>query len=166
MVEVKEQAHFRKIPKDVLVHAIESISEGLIDDARFNYGKEPGFDAILEVNMQKGTVFCEVKFIPYDYRFKWLVAPEKDGGYLVTLIGTTPGRWHEFLFYPKEKLSGLVEVQWSALYNFAIGFVAAGLYSKKPAGKAKKMPAKHHISKAIGHVKQKPKSRHKKTTIG
>ncbi len=164
MAEIKEQAHFKKIPKEVILHAIESLSEGLIDDARFNYGREIGFDTRLETNMNQGTIFCEVKFIPYTYRFKWLVAPEKSGGYLVTLIGSTPGKWHEFLYYTRSKLAGLVETQWSALYNFSIGFVAAGLYSKKT--KVKRLPAKEHISKARGHVSKKSKGRQKKTTIG
>ena len=139
MAIIKEQAHFRHIPKEVIVRAIESISEGLIDDARFNYGKEPGF--------------------------KWLVAPEKDG-YLVTFIGSTPGKWYEFLFYTKQKLAGLVETQWSALYNFAVGFVAAQLYLKAPKKGKKKISVKEHIKKAATHVKKRKKEEHVKTAIG
>ncbi|MCD6523349.1 MAG: hypothetical protein J7K68_06460 [Candidatus Diapherotrites archaeon] len=165
MAIIKEQAHFRHIPKEVIVRAIESISEGLIDDARFNYGKEPGFDATLEVNPNKGLIFCVVRFIPYEYRFKWLVAPEKDG-YLVTFIGSTPGKWYEFLFYTKQKLAGLVETQWSALYNFAVGFVAAQLYLKAPKKGKKKISVKEHIKKAATHVKKRKKEEHVKTAIG
>lgn len=162
MTQYKEQAHVKNVPKQVILHAIEAICEGMIQDARYNYGREAGYGSQLLVKEDEGIVFCEVKFIPYDYRFRWLVEKEKDG-FLVTFIGSTPNPWFEFLTRQSEKLRGLVDTQWSAFINFGIGFVTCDYYYKNLKAKAKTRPAREHIKKARGKVKKR--KRKKKTKI-
>jgi hypothetical protein len=159
MAEFKEQAHFKDVPKNVILHAIESISAGLIEDAKSKFGKEYGFKSELKVRESKGLVECRVFIPPYDYNFRWLVAPEEKG-FLVTFIGFTPGHWYEFLFKMKSKLRDLVKTQWSALINFGVGFVTASYYSKKG-----KVAPREHIKKARQKVKPKHSSEHKETSI-
>jgi hypothetical protein len=163
MGEFKEQAHVHDVPRDVLLHAIEAISEGLIQDAKYNFGREAGFGSKLLVKEDDGVVFCEVKFVPYDYRFKWLVEPEKAGGSTVTFIGQTPDRWWEWFTREEEKLKGIMETQWSAFLNFGIGYVTSNYYHKH---KGKPLPARVHIRRAALRVKRRAKTEHKKTRIG
>ncbi|MFC2174250.1 hypothetical protein ACFLQ2_00065 [archaeon] len=162
MTQYKEQAHVRDISKEVILHAIEAICAGMIQDARYNFGREAGYSSQLLVKEDEGLVFCEVKFIPYDYRFRWLVEKEKDG-YLVTFVGSTPNPWFEFLTRQSEKLRGLVDTQWSAFVNFGIGFVTCNYYYKNVHSKAKTKAPREHIKKAATRVKKR--SRHKKTKI-
>ena len=159
---MKEQAHIKGIPKEVILHAIESISKALIADARANYGKEAGFKTSLNIDLKKGTVDTEVNFVPYNYKFRWLVSPEA-GGLLVTLVGRSKGVLREILLNTRDKLNGLMETQWAAMLNFSIGFLSGTYYSKygaKPVGTTKK-----HIEKAHKKVKKRSKSRHKRTKI-
>ncbi len=159
MTEFKEQAHIKKIPKQILVYAIEAVGESLIEDARLNYGHEAGFNASITVKGKEGVVIYEVRFTPYAYTFKWLVA-EEDDGHLVTFIGSVPDTWYEFATQSREKLKGLVDTQWAAMLNFGIGFVTADYYAK-----AKTMPAKKHIAKAKSKVVKRDKAEHKKTSL-
>ncbi len=159
MTEFKEQAHIKKIPKQILVYAIEAIGESLIEDARLNYGHEAGFNASITVKGKEGVVIYDVRFVPYSYTFKWLVAEEEDG-HLVTFIGSAPDRWFEFVTQSREKLRGLVDTQWAAMLNFGIGFVTADYYSK-----AKRTHAKKHIAKAKGKVVKRGKAEHKRTEL-
>ena len=161
MTQYKEQAHIQNIPKQVLIHSIEAICEGLVQDARYNYGREAGYVSQILVKEDEGIVFCEVKFVPYDYRFRWLVEKEKDG-FLVTFVASTPDTWFEFMTRQGEKLRGLMDVQWSAFTNFGIGFVTCDYYVKQ---KGKKKPAREHIKKATKKVVKRRKSKHKKTKI-
>jgi len=158
MVVKKRQVQVKEIPKSVLMHAIASITEGLVLDARANYGTEYGFKNKIEILEDQGIIFCEVAFIPYDYKFKWLVAKEKEG-YLITLIGGTPGKWYEFVYNSDFKITNLVDTQWSAFVNFCVGFLTAKYYAK-----GKKVHPKHHIIAAKKKITSRTK--HKKTVIG
>ena len=162
MTQYKEQAHVQNVPKEVIIHSIEAISEGLIQDARYNYGREAGYGSQLLVNEKEGLVFCEVKFVPYNYRFRWLVEKEKNG-FLVTFVGSTPDPWFEFLTRQGEKLRGLMDTQWSAFINFGIGFVTCDYYYKNRRSKAKNKPVREHIKKARAKIKKRKKM--KKTKI-
>jgi len=165
MTQYKEQAHVHDMPKEVILHAIEAICAGMVQDARYNFGKEAGYASQLLVNEEEGLVFCEVRFIPYQYQFRWLVEKEK-AGFLVTFVGSTPNPWFEFLTRQSEKLRGLVDTQWSAFVNFGIGFVTCDYYYKNVKSKAKTRPAREHIKKAAKRVKKRSPKRQKKTRIG
>ena len=158
MVIKKRQVTIKDIPKNVLMHAIASISEGLVLDARANYGREWGFKNRIEVLEDKGLVFCEVVFIPYDYKFKWLISNEKNG-LLVTFIGGTPGKWYELLYNANFKVTSIVDTQWSAFVNFCVGYLTAKYYAKK-----KRVHPREHIAAARKMIK--PKAKPKKTRIG
>ena len=162
MTQYKEQAHVEGIAKQVIIHSIEAICEGLVQDARYNYGREAGYGSQILVKEDEGIVFCEVKFVPYDYRFRWLVEKDKEG-FLVTFVGSTPDTWFEFLTRQGEKLRGLMDTQWSAFINFGIGFVTCDYYFKEQTTTKKKAPARVHIKKAAKKVKKRRK--HKKTKI-
>ncbi|MCD4739978.1 hypothetical protein K8R43_02155 [archaeon] len=164
MAEVKKQAHFRDVPKTVILHAIESISAALIQDAKYNFGKEYGFDSELELNEKQGMVECKTHFIFYTYEFRWLVSPE-EGGFLVTFIGKTPGGISDYVFSRKRKLESLMDTQWAALINFGVGYLTAKYYTKSIKSPAKTKPPRHHIEKAQGKLKQKAETEHKKTNI-
>ncbi|MCK4327362.1 MAG: hypothetical protein KAW41_02695 [Candidatus Diapherotrites archaeon] len=164
MTQYKEQAHVHNIPKEMILHSIEAISAGMVQDARYNFGREAGYSSQLLVNERDGLVFCEVKFIPYDYSFRWLVEKEAKG-HMVTFVGSTPDTWFEFMTQQGDKLRGLVDTQWSAFVNFGIGFVTCDYYYKNVKSKAKTRPAREHIKKAAKRVKKRPRSRHKKTKI-
>jgi hypothetical protein len=160
VTEYKEQAHIKNIPQQILVYAIEAIGESLIEDARLNYGHEAGFNASITVKGKEGVVIYNVRFMPYNYTFKWLVAPEEDG-FLVTFIGSVPNRWFEFVSQSREKLRGLMDTQWAALLNFGIGFVTANYYAK---GKGEH--AKTHVARAKEHIKKRSKTEHTRTHLG
>ena len=162
MAQYKEQAHVHNVPREMILSSIEAISAGMVQDARYNFGREAGYSSQLLVNEEDGIVFCEVKFIPYDYKFRWLVEKEKDG-FLVTFIGSTPESMLEFMTQQGQKLRGLVDTQWSAFVNFHLGFVTCDYYYRNRRGKAKNKPAKHHIRKAASKIKKR--TRHKKTRI-
>ncbi|MCD6414145.1 MAG: hypothetical protein J7L23_00770 [Candidatus Diapherotrites archaeon] len=164
MAELKKQAHFKDIPKIVVLHAIESISAALIQDAKYNYGREFGFDSSLEMKEAQGLVESSVKFFPYTYNFRWLVAPD-EGGYLVTFIGKTPGSWWEFLYSMDKKLDNLMETQWAALINFGIGYLTAKYYTKSVKSPGPTSPPKEHIKKARNKLVQKIGKEQKKTPI-
>ena len=159
MTQYKEQAHVKDIPQTVVIHAIEAICEGMIQDARYNFGREAGYSSQLLVKEDEGLIYCEVRFIPYDYKFRWLVEKEKDG-FLVTIVGSTPKPWFEFMTQQGEKLRGLVDTQWSAFVNFSIGYVTCVHY------KPRQGTARGHIRHATGHVQKRKPSQHKKTRIG
>lgn len=156
-MQYKEQAHVRNMPQQVIIHSIEAICEGLVQDARYNFGREAGYGSQLLVKEDEGLVLCEVKFVPYDYRFKWLAEKEGDG-YRVTFVGSTPDTWYEVLTRQGEKLRGLMDTQWAAFINFGIGYVTADYYRKGGH-------AKEHIKKAATRVVKRHKSAHKKTRI-
>ncbi|MBN3037595.1 MAG: hypothetical protein JW834_04060 [Candidatus Diapherotrites archaeon] len=158
MAQFKEQVHIREVPKDILLHAIESIAEVLAEDAAYNYGKEYGFYSKIDVKEDEGMVFCEIKFVPYDYRFRWLASKEKDG-FIVTFIGSTPGGWTDLLTNAGEKLRSLMDTQWSAFNNFALGYVTAESF----IAAKRKGPAKEHVKAAKAKVRKR--TTHKKTII-
>jgi hypothetical protein len=146
MAEFREQMVFL-LPKDVLVYAIEDISKALIADAKRNYGNELGFYANIDIDKGKGTIITDLRFFPYIYRFEWQIRKYKEGqGYLVSLVGRTPGKWYEFLLDVHRKIKDVVSTQWNALINFGIGFRTAFLYLK--ATGTKKRDVRHHVQKA------------------
>ncbi len=153
MTKIKEQAHFKGIPRKAVLRAIESISEGLMEDARYKYGKEAGFESEIDVNEKEGIVETKVKIFPYEYNFRWLFSDE-DEGFLVTLVGRTGGKWYEFLLPAAKNLRGLMDTQWSALLNFGIGFLFGSSFTE---GEEKKQ-----LKKAKKKVKKKKKEEHKK----
>jgi len=159
-MKFKEQVHFLGISKDVILGAIESISEALIDDAKSRYGNEYGFYSSMSLKGTEGIVFCEIKFFPYDYKFKWLVEEEK-GGVLVTFVATTGNKWYDFLFNMGDKLQRLIDPQWSAMINFGIGFITAESYFKIK----KKTPVRKHVVAAKKKITKKKKEEHIETHI-
>ena len=161
MTQYKEQAHIRDIQKEVIIHAIEAISEGLVQDAKYNYGREAGYSSKFVVDESGGMVFCEVKFLPYDYKFRWLAEKEKDG-YLITFVGAVPDAWHEFMTNRSGKLKGLMDTQWAAFLNFCIGFVTCNYYVKHAKTKKPKKQAREHIKSAKKRVVKRKKTKKSK----
>lgn len=154
MAEIKKQAHFKDMPKTVILHSIESISAALIQNARYNFGKEYGSETFLDVDEQQGIVESRITFFMYDYQFRWLVAKEENG-YLVTFIGKTPGGIMDLLLSRGEKLGNLMDTMWAALINFGVGYLTAKYYSKSVKAKSPTRPPREHIKKAKDKLKQK-----------
>jgi hypothetical protein len=148
MVQVVRKVIIPGISERVIVRAIEVISDALIRDAKENFGSAPTFKTDLRISEQKGYVESFVQFWPYRYDFIWRVKAVP-GGHEVTFDARTGGSWYEFLFDIKGKLLLLVNSQWSALLNFAMGYLTA----TAPKGHLK--APKKHIAAARARLRER-----------
>nr|AAZ32111.1 hypothetical protein [uncultured euryarchaeote Alv-FOS5] len=159
-MEIERKALVPDVPKDILFYAIELIGEGLIEDAEENFGDMPNFNA--EINLDKVSgepwrISYSVDFSVYHYEFIWELKESKKG-ILVMLVGRTPKHWWSSLFDMETKLENLVDTQWSAFTNFAIGYMTAVSVSRSK-GKTKK--AREHVrgaKKRMGKTSKRKKS--------
>ncbi len=155
-MEIERAALVKDVPKEILFYAIEVIGEGLIEDAKSKFGDFPNFSVEMELEKVKPgpwVVKYRVHFSVYDYEFKWEIRDAKKG-YLVRFVGKTRGKWWEPLFDVESKLEDLVDTQWSAFCNFAVGYMSAVSYGKA----RKRSEAREHVRKAkekLGKTRKK-----------
>ncbi len=157
-MEIERRALVPEVPEDILLYAIELIGEGLIEDAESNFGDLPNFDARIELERIKGqpwTVSYTVTFSVYEYSFFWELKKTSKGT-LVRLVGSAPSKWWYALFDVQRKLENLVDTQWAAFTNFAIGYLTAVSYK---SSKTKK--AREHVRRAKSKVGRTQKSKKK-----
>lgn len=122
MARLARKAVIEGVPRNVLLRLVEVICDGLVEDARQNFGKLFNFRTNTRVDEKKGVVEAYLQFLTFKYDFLWKIAPHARG-FEVALDARTPGSWYEFLYDTPAKLARLVDVQWSALVNFSAGFV-------------------------------------------
>ncbi len=158
-MQIERKALVPSVPKDILFYAIELLGESLILDAEDKFGDMPNFDSYLNLEKVVGRpwrVDYEVKFSVYDYRFHWELRDSKEG-ILVRFVGEIPSRWWGSLFDMETKLENLVDAQWTAFTNFAIGYMTAVSYTK---AKGKKK-AREHVRKAKASIGKEKKTKRK-----
>lgn len=154
MARIVRKANIEGVPRDVLMRVVEVVCDGLVEDARQNFGRSFNFKTDTRVNEERGTIEAYLQFLTFKYDFLWQVSP-KGKAFEVTLDARTPGSWYEFIYDVPSKLSRLTDVQWSALVNFTAGFVTGEGYArfrgKYPKEKIKKArEARHAGGKAAG----------------
>jgi len=121
MAVVERLGIFSELPKNVVLGAIHVISSSLLQDASTRL---KGTGLKTDLKTEEDFVETIVKYFPYHYHFRWELE-EKNGNKYVKLRGKTPGRFWEPLFEMNFKLESVVDTQWAALTNFAIGYMTA-----------------------------------------